>query len=1330
MAYILHLSDFHYNGSAEEQLSLRDKFDSLSRYIKERKYDVDYLVCTGDFIEQKLLINSFAESFCKDHGLSCPELEDQSLAIKYCIKNEKLYPEITAPSLSSDLVDKAIILYKDSDDYREYFRKLVYASPKHIQDAYNDLLIESMKKLYDDFSSLFQKFLVSLAIDSQHLIICCGNHDKTWLVTDKTKGRKGHCSTLNPSTGRIEYEKSEAPIEDDRCYQAFDYFCRSLDLPYNHETVLHTIDGDDTIEFLILNSNYGDAYKGDLCINCITLNEKYFDVAMHKKQTVLVTHAPLRSLCENFDMNYEEDNKSPIFSYLIDKVSFWMCGDKHANDRRSTNGKPVFMSGMFAEKEGSKSKWNCRLINYTNIPDLMGSLIVFKDDKWGDSLGLLEGIKKSKDFGNCDSITSIIGNPAELDPATVFISWNDTYFHSMSSIIKSVGNYKPEGDSDYVHFDDSDDLFDYLTLRFSDMLAQYDSLSPDKKSNYHVLLKIIGTHGVGKSSFIYTLWAAAMHKYALQSVSFLPVIFDFDKYSNKSIGDLRQAWQAFFDDCTKLSKDLNNVTVVCFVDGLMSSVFSEKKKELMESLNQCFRSNDRLFFVISVDKYSELGSLGKGDLPIDWRGNDYMCINNVEINKYEDAHPEEELLKTVRCSIDLSEREFSDPDNKAKETVDFLGKLGTAELSLSMLRTIINSERMDEWTSKRKKETARKIYYLILRDKWSSDINDNTLKKNAYLLSFGEKIALKDNCSFVNLVMNKDYREFLCSQYILDDIQNNTGRSKLFWRVSHSVAVLVRSAFRIENPETDSMKSKLTGMVSKAKGHCSLIVVYLIGTCLKEDARMRMLNTIVSKYPLPSNVYSSDFETDIYEKVATYFFASFLMLFGSDSGIDAPGIREPFFRNLQELTYNHTYRKYYRVFMLDYYGDLSHNRLTVSESFNAEAKDYTKFKGYDFKRYYASLAANMRHKTAEFPDEYVVLLLCDIVYSRLRFSYEHPGTASFFAPTVERYNDQKIILETTIECINTILSRSNKHKRNLLTLIKLNESDVYNTYYRFLSTMRMVFEDCREKYLSHSKEDAIIVHNEVKEIISPAWAIECISDLKWQPRIGWHYPKSPGSCTTEENEKINEETQALYQKNKAEYYPESIAEHCFECMIIAEIFLPDTKESINCIESKHNSKWDTSEYDKNAVLRILLTREAGKATIGDQPEQHLKGSDKKEYNKKIDAQMYRLILTGVLSGFTSGDNLIYIQSKVKEESETHNYTYNNTLAKDICIIQREYTRLKFKNILILDEDRHQDFAESQGAIDTGFGKELLKALVTDNPYPFFQEEISHSDHDE
>ena len=204
----------------------------------------------------------------------------------------------------------------------------------------------------------------------------------------------------------------------------------------------------------------------------------------------------------------------------------------------------------------------------------------------------------------------------------------------------------------------------------------------------------------------------------------------------------------------------------------------------------------------------------------------------------------------------------------------------------------------------------------------------------------------------------------------------------------------------------------------------------------------------------------------------------------------------------------------------------------------------------------------------------------------------------------------------------------------------------------------------------------------------------------------------------------------MYQKNKAEYYPESIAEHCFECMIIAEIFLPDTKESINCIESKHNSKWDTSEYDKNAVLRILLTREAGKATIGDQPEQHLKGSDKKEYNKKIDAQMYRLILTGVLSGFTSGDNLIYIQSKVKEESETHNYTYNNTLAKDICIIQREYTRLKFKNILILDEDRHQDFAESQGAIDTGFGKELLKALVTDNPYPFFQEEISHSDHDE
>jgi hypothetical protein len=1328
MSYILHLSDFHYNGSVEERSALRDRFASLSRYIKDRKYDINYLVCTGDFIEQKLLINSFAESFCKRNGLSCPELEDRSLAIKYCIDNKKLCPDITAPSPSPDLINRAIKLYKESDKYRGCFLDLIYASSIDIKNAYNDLLIESMKNLYDDFSELFCSFLASLGIDSQHLIICCGNHDKTWLVADKTKGREGQCSTLDTTTGRIEHEKSEAPVEDDCCYHAFDHFCLSLGLSYNHENVLHSVDGDENIEFLILNSNYGKAYRGDLCVNCITLNDIFFDVTAHKKQTVLVTHAPLRSICESFDMNYDENNKSSILSYLTEKVSFWMCGDKHANDRRSTNNKPVFMSGMFAEKDGSKSKWNCRLINYNTEPEYMGSLIVYHDGKWGDSLGLIEGIKLCKEFGNPSSIKSIIGDPAELDPATAFNSWNNAYFHSMSSIIKYVGNYKPDGEDDYVHFDDTVNLFDYLAVRFSEMLSHYDALPPNKKSSYHVLLKIIGTHGVGKSSFLYTLWATAMHKYALQSISFLPLIFDFEQY--KTNKEINQAWVKFINQCKKISTDLNNVTVVCFVDGLMSSVFSEKKKEVMESIKQCFRSNDHLFFVVSVDKYSELGSLGKGVLPIDWKGNDYMCINNVEINKYEDAHPEEELLKIVRCSIDLSERKFDDPDNTAKDTADFLSKLGTAELSLSMLRTIINSEKLDEWILRREKETARKIFYLIIRNKWSIDKNDANLKKNAYLLSFGERITPNDNYSFVKLVMNKDYRDFLCSQYILDDVQNNTGRSQLLWQLSHSVAVLVRSAFCEENDDMDSMKSKLTEMVEKAKGHCSLVVVYLIGTCLKEDTRTNLLNRILSKYPLPSEVYSSNFDREIYEKIATYFFASFLMLFGSDSGIDALDIREPFFRTLQLLAYNHIYRDYYRVFMLDYYGDLSHNRLTVSEAFNAEAKDYKKFNGYDFKRYYTSLAANLQHHTAEFPDEYVVLLLSDIVYSRLRFSYEHSDVASFFAPSSERYNDQKTILETTIERIDAILNRPNRHKRNLLTLIKLNDSDVYNTYYRYLSTMRMVFADCLMEYHSHSAKDAAVVYSMVREKISPAWAVECLSDLKWQPRIGWHFSKDPENCTKEEKETILKDTQALYEKNKAEYYPESIAEHCFECMIIAEIFLPDTKESIKRFESKHKTKRNVAEYDKNTVLRILLTREIGKATIGDQPEQHLKGKEKKDYNKKVDAQMYRLIITGVLSGFTFGDNLPFLQSKVKEESETHNYTYNDTLAKDICIIQREYTRLKYKNKLILDDNRHSDFEESQGSVDTGFGKELLKVLVTDNPYPYFQEDTSHPDTDE
>ena len=1288
MSYLLHLSDFHYNGSPEEKEALVSKFDSLSRYIKEHGFDVKYVVCTGDFIEQKLLINSIAKQFCNDYNLHCPD--------------------ITEPKMrGSELAD-----FEKSDKYRSIFLGLLSTiNDSSVIDAYNRLLVENMKRLYDEFSQLFVKFLLALGVDSKHCIICCGNHDKTWFQNSGATERCGICSTFDSINGKVINDNPDQfPNDNEKCYEAYDYFCHKLNLPYNHQPILYSEDSD--IEFLIMNSNHGKAYKSDLCVECIVLNDVFFSVKNHSKVRVLVTHAPARSLCESFDMNYGKNQNSSILSGLLKTISFWMCGDKHANDRRSINQIPVFMSGVFANKRDLNTSWNCRLIDYTSGDEYPDSELIYHEDKWCEDFGLLDIIELSKKYGDMDRINKLIGVPPVINSYTLLTLRNANYYHLMSNIISSVSNYKTGDEGEYIEYDNTMSIFDYLKKRLCKMLDNYKALTDTEKTTYHVLLKLIGARGVGKSSFIYALWAESMYMFSLHSKAFLPILFDFDLYKDQRTRDIGITWKAFINNCKAVSKKLGNIPVICFIDGLCSISLNNANKRLMDRVNESFQMNEHLFFIVAVDRYKELSSLKRDNLDsaiqIDWRGNDYMCMNSIEINKYKDKCPEKELRNIVHCSINLGQRQFTNVDKKTTETVEFLKKLGYAEITLGTLKTVINSQLFDIWKQNKKKDTARLLFYKILCERWESSKKTEQMEKNAYDLSFGEIVHPKDNSLFLRLALDKDYRDFLSAQYIIRSLLTPNSRVELYWRISHSVAILVRSGFCLLKPSHSSRYTILDGVLRRKKDRVSLIVVYLIGTCLKANQRSQLLEKVLNYYQLPSVVASYEYNGEIYKKIATHFFASFLSLFGSDSGIDIEDSRAMFFGKLAHLINNPTYRKYYRIFMLDYYGDLFHNMLSVSEIFRIDTNSLKKLYGNDFKRYYAALAANIKNQTAEFPDEYVVLLLCDIVYSRLKLSIEYLDGAFFFSPSSKRYNDQRNILNITITCIEHILNRPSEHRRCLYNL--KDSGEIYNTYYRYLTTMHGVFNDCLSAYQAKRASSANAVFNQIKRIISPAWAFECLTDLKWQPRVGWYYAESPGFGQDVETTKA--QTKEVYLSNRDNYYPETIATHCFESMLIAEVYLPDTEESIKRFEPRIG----TAGYDKNIVIRMLLTHEFGKAETGDEPEKHIQEAEKEKYYNDVDTQMYRIMITGALCGFTSGHNMRFLQSKVKLQSNTHDYTYNENLAIDIGIIQREYTRIKYANKLNMTEKRNKDFESSQKEINTGFGKELLKILILENPY--------------
>lgn len=374
MPYILHLSNFLYDSTKKRLSELKRMLESLSTYINEHNYDIDYLVCTGNFINQMQLINSFSMDFSAKYNL--PFLRD-------------------ADSKPYDAAQSA--------NYESAFLSTIQqqADPA-IADAFNSVLVDSMKAAYEEISALILEFLNDIDIDSQRLIICCGKHDKAWLQNSTETYKRGLCSFLDASNGRIETEgQNHIPKEDERCYQPYDSFCQMLKLSYNHRTILYSIEKH--IEFIILNTNYGKNNRGNFCVNCVSLNDTYFNTAEHKHITVLVTHDSKNNLCESFISSGEDEEENcSILDYLLTNVSLWFCKseDEHNCTESNHEGLTEIMASGF-NSLGKEYLWSClcTLINYSIHRNDFTMIHIGYIDKWaelGQNIGKLRSSISNK----------------------------------------------------------------------------------------------------------------------------------------------------------------------------------------------------------------------------------------------------------------------------------------------------------------------------------------------------------------------------------------------------------------------------------------------------------------------------------------------------------------------------------------------------------------------------------------------------------------------------------------------------------------------------------------------------------------------------------------------------------------------------------------------------------------------------------------------------------------------------------------------------------------------------------------------------------------------
>lgn len=161
-------------------------------------------------------------------------------------------------------------------------------------------------------------------------------------------------------------------------------------------------------------------------------------------------------------------------------------------------------------------------------------------------------------------------------------------------------------------------------------------------------------------------------------------------------------------------------------------------------------------------------------------------------------------------------------------------------------------------------------------------------------------------------------------------------------------------------------------------------------------------------------------------------------------------------------------------------------------------------------------------------------------------------------------------------------------------------------------------------------------------------AISEIFNLKKRKRVGWLLPG----------------------RNLEESQVESVADHTWGVCIVAEIFLPSTKEEMIEIVGEEPG---IEEYDKEKILRMLLVHDLSEAYTGDIALGYKTDGDRK---KEEDRMAYYATLAR-LSPFKNLDEIYKRWEKYEERKQ-----YNAKVAKDIDQLECYIQLFMYKDLLI------------------------------------------------
>ncbi len=161
-------------------------------------------------------------------------------------------------------------------------------------------------------------------------------------------------------------------------------------------------------------------------------------------------------------------------------------------------------------------------------------------------------------------------------------------------------------------------------------------------------------------------------------------------------------------------------------------------------------------------------------------------------------------------------------------------------------------------------------------------------------------------------------------------------------------------------------------------------------------------------------------------------------------------------------------------------------------------------------------------------------------------------------------------------------------------------------------------------------------------------AISEIFNLKKRKRVGWLLPG----------------------RNLEEYQVESVADHTWGVCMVAEIFLPSTKEEMIRVVGEEPG---IEEYDKEKILRMLLVHDLSEAYTGDIALGYKTDGDRK---KEEDRMAYYATLAHI-SPFKNLDEIYKRWEEYEERKQ-----YNAKITKDIDQLECYIQLFMYKELLI------------------------------------------------